>query len=131
MSPKHRLQGSYYWIRFLRKPDNLNAGFPTYPDFPAFGNAEQYRTLGSASLRSTISSTIVNEARGGWQWAPVGFSTNGNAAQFENQGGFNIGLGGFRCCYVKASELKGEKPSAQARTATRQAPDGVTKDLTK
>ena len=90
LSPKHRLQGSYYWIRFLREPDNLNSGFPTYPDFPAFGNAEQYRTLGSASLRSTVSSTIVNEARGGWQWAPVGFSTNGNAAQFENQGGFNL-----------------------------------------
>jgi hypothetical protein len=96
LSPKHRLQGSYYWIRFVRNPDNLNSGFPTYPDFPAYGDADQYRTLGSASLRSTLSSTIVNEARGGWQWAPVGFSTNGNAPQFDNQGGFNINsLGGL------------------------------------
>jgi hypothetical protein len=44
LSPKHRLQGSYYWIRFVRNPDNLNSGFPTYPDFPAYGDADQYRT---------------------------------------------------------------------------------------
>lgn len=87
---KNRIQGSYYWIRFTRVPDNLNSGFPTYPDFPEFGNADQYRTLGSLSLRTTVSTSIVNEARGGWQWAPVGFSTNGNAAQFANQGSHNI-----------------------------------------
>ena len=93
---KNRIQGSYYWIRFLRIPDNLNSGFPTYPDFPEYGNAEQYRTLGSLNWRSTISPSIVNEARGGWQWGPLGFSTNGNAAQFANQGTHNItSLGGL------------------------------------
>jgi hypothetical protein len=87
---KNRIQGSYYWIRFTRVPDNLNGGFPTYPGFPEYGNADQYRTLGSLSLRTTVNTSIVNEARGGWQWAPVGFSTNGNAAQFANQGSHNI-----------------------------------------
>ena len=73
LSPKHRLQGSYYWQRFNNTPDTLNNADATFPGFPAFGDQASYRTTGSMSLRSTLSTAIVNEVRGGWQWSPVDF----------------------------------------------------------
>ncbi len=36
---------------------------------------------------------MVNEARGGWAWAPVGFFVNTSPSMFDNQGGYNISLG--------------------------------------
>jgi len=93
LSPKHRLQGSYYWQRFVTDPDTLNGADPTFPGFPAYGDQTSYRTTASMSLRSTVSTAIVNELRGGWQWSPVGFFTNSNVGMFDNQGGFAIDLG--------------------------------------
>src|SRR6187399_1497278 len=93
LTPKHRVQGSYYWQRFNNTPDTLNSAEPTFPGFPAYGDQSSYRTTASMSLRSTISTAIVHEVRGGWQWSPVGFFTNTTPAMFDNQGGFNLGLG--------------------------------------
>jgi len=73
----------------------LNSGDAIYPGFPAFGSADQYRTTASITLRSTLSAAMVNEARGGWQWSPVGFFTNANVGMFDNQGGYSIGLAGL------------------------------------
>ena len=92
LSSKHRLQGSYFWQRFVTDPDTLNGAEPTFPGFPAYGDQTSYRTTASMSLRSTISTAIVNELRGGWQWSPVGFFTNATASMFANQGGFDIDL---------------------------------------
>ena len=76
LTPKNRLQGSYYWQRFNNTPDTLNNADETFPGFPAYGDQSSYRTTMSVSLRSTISTAVVNEVRGGWQWSPVGFFTN-------------------------------------------------------
>ena len=65
LTPKNRLQGSYYWQRFNNTPDTLNSADPAFPGFPAFGDQTSYRTTASISLRSTMSTAIVNEVRGG------------------------------------------------------------------
>ena len=93
LTPKHRLQGSYYWQRFNDTPDTLNSGDPSYPGFPHFVDQSSFRTTASMSLRSTMSSSMVNELRGGWQWSPVQFFLNETPDMFSNQGGYHVNLG--------------------------------------
>ena len=93
LSPRHRLQGSYLYQRFTATPDTLNNADPTFPGFPAFGDQNSHRTSGAINLRSTLSSSMVNELVGGWQSSPLGFFDNTDPSMFDNQGGFGIGLG--------------------------------------
>jgi hypothetical protein len=93
LTPKHRLQGSYYWQYFNNTPDTLNSADATFPGFEAFGDQSSYRTSASMSLRSTLSSSVVNELRGGWQWSPVGFFVNSSASMFDHLGGNAVSLG--------------------------------------
>ncbi len=90
ITENHRLTGTYYWQRFLNNSDFLNAGEPRFPGF--VNNAEQnsYRTTGSIGLRSTLSTNMVNEFKGGWQWSPNDFATNITPAMFADQGGYAI-----------------------------------------
>jgi hypothetical protein len=90
----HRLTGTYYWQRFLSKPDLLNNADPSFPGFPNQGFQTSYRTTGSVALRSTLSSNIVNEVKTGWQWSPNNFFGNITADMFDNQGGYSMTLAG-------------------------------------
>ena len=96
LTTNHRLSGSYSWGRLMTSPDILNNNDAPFPGFPNFGDQPSYRTVGSTSLRSTLSPTIVNELRGGWQWSPLDFSSNVIRDMFAQQGGFgwNFGNGG-------------------------------------
>jgi hypothetical protein len=93
LSTSHRLTGSYYLQRFDTNPDTLNNADPTFPGFPASGYQGSYRTSGSITLRSTFSSNVVNELRGGWQSSPVEFFADANPGMFTNQGGYAINFG--------------------------------------
>jgi hypothetical protein len=90
LGPTHRLSGTYYWQRFVSTPDILNNNEPSFPGLPNFGDQTSYRTTGSATLRSTLSSNLVNELKTGWQWSPVEFFSNVTESQFENQGLFAL-----------------------------------------
>jgi hypothetical protein len=92
LGPRQRLSGTYYWQRFVSTPDILNSNEPNFPGLPNFGDQTSYRTTGSLTLRSTMSSSLVNEVKGGWQWSPVEFFTNVTSAQFANQNGFSLGF---------------------------------------
>jgi hypothetical protein len=93
LTDKHRLSTVYNYQRVLSDPDLLNNAEPRFPGLPNFRTQDSHRNSGSATLRSTFTSNIVNEARFGFLWAPVNFGAETTAAQFENQGGFNIGFG--------------------------------------
>jgi len=93
LSSNHRLSGSYSWGRLVTRPDILNNNDAPFPGFPNFGISPSYRTVGSTSLRSTLSPTLVNELRGGWQWSPLEFSTNVTRDMFDQQGGFGWSYG--------------------------------------
>jgi len=93
LSSKNRLQGSYYWQGYHDTPDRTNTGHALWPGFPAFSDTASYRSTGSISLRSTVSTAMVNEVHGGWQASPQEFFTNTFPGMFDNQGGFAVTQG--------------------------------------
>jgi hypothetical protein len=66
LTNSHRLTGSYYWGRLITNPDILNNNDAPFPGFANYGISPSYRTVGSTSLRSTLSSTMVNAAGRVW-----------------------------------------------------------------
>jgi Carboxypeptidase regulatory-like domain/TonB dependent receptor-like, beta-barrel len=86
----HRLTGTYWWQRFLAKPDLLNNAEAVFPGFPSESFQTSYRTTGSVGLRSTLGPSLVNEVKGGWQWSPNAFYTNVVPSMFQNQDGFRL-----------------------------------------
>jgi hypothetical protein len=90
ITPRHRLSGSYNYQGQRLNP-NLFGG--DEPNFPGLANrAFLYSAVsrGSAMLRSTFGSNVVNELRYGTSYAPVWFADEVDLAQFEDQGGFSI-----------------------------------------
>jgi hypothetical protein len=92
LTDKHRLSATYYWQRFKSNPDLLNSVDNTFPGMPNVGQQNSYRTTGSVGLRSTLTSNMVNEFKGGWQWSPNEFFSNVTADMFANQGGYSLTL---------------------------------------
>ena len=90
LTSNHRLGGSYQFQRFLSKPDLLNNADPPFPGFTNQGFQTSWRTVGALWLRSTLSSNMVNEVRGGWQTSPNNFFGNITRDQFENQGFYRL-----------------------------------------
>lgn len=92
ITDKHRVTATYYWQRFKSNPDLLNNVDARFPGTPNVGQQNSYRTTGSIGLRSTLTSNMVNEFKGGWQWSPNDFFSNVTKDTFDNQGGYSIGL---------------------------------------
>ena len=92
LTSKHRLSGTYYWQEINRLPDIQNNGDNSFPGFPSVGSYLSHRTTGSVTLRSTLSSNLVNEFVTGWQWSPGYFGSGVTASQYENQGSFSLNL---------------------------------------
>ena len=90
VTDKHRLSGAYWWQRFTSSPDLLNNVDPQFPGLSNFGTQNSYRTTGNSTLRSTLSSNLVNELRGGWQWSPNAFFANVTPDHFAEQDGFAL-----------------------------------------
>jgi hypothetical protein len=90
LSPKQRLSGSYWWQEVNRFPDIQNTSEAQIPGLPNYGNYRSIRTVGSITLRSTVSSQIVNEAVGGWQWSPGTFNADVTGDMFANQAGYSL-----------------------------------------
>ncbi|MGB2714933.1 MAG: TonB-dependent receptor [Vicinamibacterales bacterium] len=65
LTDKHRLSGSTQTIWALRDPDYLNNADARFPGAPNYRYFHSKRPLHSVTLRSTLSSRIVNELRGG------------------------------------------------------------------
>jgi hypothetical protein len=93
LTSKHRLENIWNYQLFTGKVDFLNGTDPAFPNFPNQGFQGSNRFTNSTALRSTLTSSIVNEARFGLQGGTVLFFPNVNAGQFDNQGGWNLGIG--------------------------------------
>jgi hypothetical protein len=96
LTDSHRLSGSTQVIFAERDPDYLNAVDARFPGAPNYRLFTSTRPLHSLTLRSTLSSNLVNEIRGGIT-ALGGASYFGNDLSngpqtFEDQGGFAIDL---------------------------------------
>lgn len=65
LSDKHRLNGTYNHFFEDRDPDHVNADDRRFPDSPNYSHTTTRRPTRSIGLRSTLSSSIVNEVRFG------------------------------------------------------------------
>jgi hypothetical protein len=96
LTAKHQLESSYYYEKHLRGVDILNSVDPSFPGFPNFGSQVGNRFTESLALRSTLSPTMVNEARVGFTGGTVLFRPNLTVEQFNgplaNQAGFHLDI---------------------------------------
>ncbi len=97
LSSKHKLESTYNYQSYVTTVDTLNSRDPQFPGFPNHGGQFSNRFAESLALRSTLTPTLVNEARFGFNGGTVLFFPDVIAAQFSgsvaNQAGLNLGIG--------------------------------------
>lgn len=92
LTSKHHLENIWNYQQFRSTVDFLNGRDPAFPGFPNFGSQDSNRFSNVIALRSTLKPTLVNEARFGLTGGTVLFFPQINSGQFENQGGFSLGI---------------------------------------
>jgi hypothetical protein len=94
---RHRLTGTFNKLWQDRNPDQLNDFDQRFPDAPNFGHTVARRPQRSFTLRSTLSSALVNEVRVGISRGERIFfgqrDSGGGPQTFEEQGGYAVDLG--------------------------------------
>ncbi len=95
VTEKHKVELSWTYQMGRGAPDFLNNTEPAFPGFPNQGQQPADRYQGSLAVRSTLSATLVNEARTGLSGGPSRFNPAASRADFTgsvaNQAGFNLG----------------------------------------
>src|SRR5262245_160968 len=96
LNEKHHLEASYNYQENFFEKDIFNGEDPSFPGFPNFGSRIKHIFSGAVALRSTLSQSLVNEARGGLSGGTTYFSSNINSGMFTgplaNQAGFSLGI---------------------------------------
>ncbi len=95
LTEKHNLELTWNYQKLYSQPDFLNSRDPAFPGFPNSGSQIGDRYTGSLAVRSTLSPTLVNEARAGLSGGPSRFNPEASASTYNeaiaNQGGFTFG----------------------------------------
>lgn len=92
LTSNHSLSNVWNYQEFGGKPvDFLNQTDPAFPGFPNSAGQNSQRWTNATSLRSTLSSNLVNEARFGMLGGQSNFGPIA-PDQFGNQGGFDLNL---------------------------------------
>ncbi|MEK6631486.1 MAG: TonB-dependent receptor, partial [Acidobacteriota bacterium] len=73
LTQKHRFSTAFNYQKFTDYPDTLNSRDANFPGFPVAAGQSSIRKGWSNALRSTLSSSMVNEARVGYSGSPVVF----------------------------------------------------------
>ncbi len=98
LTSRHNLELSWTYQTQRGGPDFLNNVDPAFPGFPNSGAQPADRYTGAVAVRSTLSPTLVNEARAGLSGGPSRFNPEANAGTFSgsvaNQGGFALNMNG-------------------------------------
>lgn len=91
---KHHLELTWNYQKLYSRPDFLNNRDPAFPGFPNMGSQIGDRYTGSMAVRSTLTPSLVNEARAGLSGGPSRFNPEASASTFSealaNQGGYNL-----------------------------------------
>jgi hypothetical protein len=102
LSQNHRLTGSVNYRHINSTPDTTNNQHVPFPGFPQTGSQQSTRWTTSESLRSTIGSSLVNEARFGGTGGSTFFSPELTPSLWSGSGlgntnGYRLNLFGA-CC---------------------------------
>jgi hypothetical protein len=95
ITKKHHVETIWNYQQFRSQVDFLNAVDPAFPGFPNFGSQDSNRFSFVNAWRWTLNNNMVNEARFGVTGGTSLFFSQVNSGQFQNQGGFNLGIGAF------------------------------------
>jgi hypothetical protein len=92
LSDRHRVSAVYNWQKVTRDPDHLNNDDVRFPGLTNYARYESYRPFTSGTLRSTLTSSLVNELRGGMRWGPgyFGLSDSSGAPTFVDSDSFAV-----------------------------------------
>jgi hypothetical protein len=111
LSKNHHLENIWNYQQFVGKVDFLNNVDPSFPGFPNFRNQNSNRFSNSTALRSTLTQSIVNEARFGLTGGTTLFGSETDAAQFSNQGGYSLGINAAGITSATASNAPSRRNS--------------------
>jgi hypothetical protein len=96
LSSRHHLEETWNIQSHHTLVDFLNNGAPAFPGFPNIGSQKSSRFTNSIGLRSTLSPTLVNEARFGLTGGTVVFNGENSLESFTgsvaNQAGYNLAI---------------------------------------
>lgn len=94
LTNKHRASFSYNYQKFTDYPDTLNSREYSFPGFPVAAGQSSVRLGWAGSVRSTLTSNLINEARVGYSGAPVSFFSELNLGMYDgplaNQNGYQL-----------------------------------------
>src|SRR5262245_28711224 len=94
LTEKHHFETTWTYTDQRGGPDFLNNVEPQFPGFPNQGSQPADRYTGAVAVRSTLTPTLVNEARAGLSGGPSRFNPTASAVDFSgtvaNQAGFNL-----------------------------------------
>lgn len=97
VTDNHRITGSYNFQNILSDPDGTNSRQLSFPGFPLKGIQDSDRYTTSWSLRSTLSTNMVNEFRVGATGGATKFNPNVSkdlwSGSVANTDGFHLTLG--------------------------------------
>jgi hypothetical protein len=97
VTPRNRVGVSFYWQQYVSSPDILNSDDAAFPGFPATGGQVSNRWSVTGNWRTTLTSSLVNEARVGATGGPIKFRPEITPGVFGgtsvgDQGGFGLGI---------------------------------------
>ncbi len=101
VTQKHRVSFSMTRNHLISDPDSTNSDQRVYPGFPVHGLQDSVRYTGQVSVRSTVSSSMVNELRLGATGGATQFTPDLAVSMFSNSGvgnmnGYSIGWSNFK-----------------------------------
>lgn len=100
VTSRHVLTASGTYNHLVSDPDTTNSNQRVFPGFPVTGKQDSERYTSQLSLRSTLSSNMVNEFRIGATGGATLFAPNLSADMFGqstgNMGGYAIAWSGFK-----------------------------------
>jgi Carboxypeptidase regulatory-like domain len=121
----HHFENVWNYQQFRSSVDFLNNVDPAFPDFPNTGSQDSNRFSNSTAWRWTISQNLVNEMRYGVLGGTSLFFANVSAAQFENQGGYNLSLGNFASGGFTLATATATNAPSRRHTPVRQFNDNL------
>jgi len=88
LTGKQKLEGVWNYAQYNFDEDILNSGDPAYPGSPIIGGYRDSRFSFSLTLRSTLTSRLVNEAHFGGVGGRTTYAPNISASEFSILGGY-------------------------------------------
>jgi hypothetical protein len=125
LGKNHHLENIWNYQQFRSSVDFLNSVDPSFPGFPNFGSQDSNRFSNATAWRWTINQNLVNEMRYGILGGTSLFFPQVNSGQFQNQGGYSLGINGFASGGLTITNATVTSAPSRRHTPVRQFTDNL------